>query len=319
MPLDSSMMDSEDDPILGKNDKQSMLAFDEAPDRVKWLDDGNEESVDESGGEEVEEELGGEEVEEELGEEKDSEDVDSKEDDDSADDSEDDEQAGGLEFSWTKIPSQNSVNVSQLVSEEIQSESSDIFARNISPKSPFLFGKRELGQLKQTEQGAGYDSTAQLVFSEPLVESENQNIDLNDSQFAFGEPHDESMDMEAMDVEADHENIVQNIEKPVELLATPVEVKTETSLRRSTRKGSRDEDSLAKAETLPHHVTPLKGLNKNAKKTPAKRSSEKTPLKVSALEFNSKIVEEKTESTPKTAGRPKRGTSVTLSKASTEP
>merc|ERR550534_3355829 len=84
--------------------------------------------------------------------------------DDSSDEDEADNNAGGLNFSWTTIPSQAvDVNVSQIVQEEV----------------------------------------ATLTFSAPTVEGEPRDQDdVNDpQQFEFGDPHNESMDMEATEEE----------------------------------------------------------------------------------------------------------------------
>jgi len=215
-----------------------------------------------------------------------------------------DEQGGGLEFSWTKLPPQKPVNVSEVVNEEI-GISSNIFTENTSPKSPFLFGKAELGSLKEGDlfppdnwgvvQSTGNISTTQLVFSEPLVEAENQDVDLNNSQFEFGEPLDESMDMEEEgDDKVDESQVA-------EVLATPSKTqnpsKIETPLRRSSRKASHDADALAKSETVRHQAS------RNMRKTPAKNTPTRTPVNDLSAETA-------------TPGRPKRaGTST----ASAEP
>jgi len=203
-----------------------------------------------------------------------------EEDNESDVDSEsEDEQGGGLEFSWTKIPPQKPVNVSDLVNEEVKT-SSNLFTENTSPKSPFLFGKAELGR-----------GTAKLVFSEPLVESVNQDVDLNNSQFDFGEPLDESMNME---VEGDDK---VDESKVAEVLATPSKIqmssKTDTPLRRSTRKASRDDDALAKSETIPHQVT------RTTRKTPAKNTPTRIPAKP--------LIENDSNVEVSASGRPKRG------------
>jgi len=258
LPLDSSMVDCEED---GKRElQQSKLAFEasfHSPKGNASEDATVEESEDDG------EEESGEEQTKEYGKQEDegpgNKEVDSEEDEDSAEDSEDD-QEGGLEFSWTKIPLQDPVNVSDLVSEEIQSQSTNVFALNTSPKSGFLFGKPELGPLEPRNQ----DSVAQIIFSEPIVEAENEEVDLNNSQFEFEEPLDESIDM---GVESNEKESGAELG---EVMATPSKTeKVELPLRRSTRKASRDEDTLAKSETIPHHVT------RSTRKTPAKNTPTK--------------------------------------------
>eukprot|EP00092_Neocalanus_flemingeri_P083538 GFUD01104869.1.p1 GENE.GFUD01104869.1~~GFUD01104869.1.p1 ORF type:complete len:2801 (+),score=928.21 GFUD01104869.1:744-8405(+) len=167
----------------------------------------------------------------------------SEEGDNSSDESiesEKDDHAGGLEFSWTQIPPQSTANVSQLVNEEIKTS---IFTPSAGTKSPFLFGKVESGYSKQLQQ-------SNLLFSAPLIESEDQNIDLNDSQFGFGEPHDESMDMDAVE-NTEVEDKIQGIAKldmPLEsMTTTPVRATASMTppVRRSTRKtpATRNKDS----------------------------------------------------------------------------
>ena len=69
----------------------------------------------------------------------------------------------GLEFSWTKIPSKN---VGQSAEAEDKIASGD----------------------------KSFDSC--LLFWEPIVESNARNVNLNDSQFDFDKPHDESMEID---------------------------------------------------------------------------------------------------------------------------
>merc|ERR550534_500994 len=91
--------------------------------------------------------------------------------DDSSDEDEADNNACGLNFSWTTIPSQAvDVNVSQIVQEEV----------------------------------------ATLTFSAPTVEGEPRDQDdVNDpQQFDFGDPHDESMDMDAIE-EEEHDHVFE--------------------------------------------------------------------------------------------------------------
>eukprot|EP00090_Calanus_glacialis_P046970 TRINITY_DN9493_c0_g1_i2.p1 TRINITY_DN9493_c0_g1~~TRINITY_DN9493_c0_g1_i2.p1 ORF type:complete len:1298 (-),score=490.68 TRINITY_DN9493_c0_g1_i2:114-4007(-) len=336
MPLDSSQMEEDENKIpsrvLGKSklaSEPSEEVYDKlelrnrtVTEKFSLLSDIGMSSKDEMESEEDQEEQdesseGVEEQEEQdesgEGDEDKEEDDEESRDDDSSDESEEDGPAGGLEFSWTKIPSQSTANVSQIVSEEIRSEASNIFTPSKVPESPFLFGKPESGYLRELKQDAGNNSSAQLLFSEPLVESENQDVGLNDSQFEFGEPHDMSMEMEE-DVEADvkFEGIAK-IDKPLAAMATPVKTsKLVTPSRHSARKPSRDEDILTKAETLPHEFTPLKVV-KSSRKTPAKNTPKKTPAKVAVLEFDS--VEEESESTDNVtaSGRPKRGRSTRAS------
>ena len=268
MPLDSSIVDCDDS-------KQKINTSTDSSERNAY---GDVAAVEISKNERV-----ANEKEQGIGNEKDEqEDSEEEEDDESDVDSElEDEQGGGLEFSWTKIPPRKPVNVSDLVNEEVQTFS-NLFTENTSPNSPFLFGKAELGH-------TGNCGTTKLVFSEPLVEAVNQDVDLNNSQFDFDEPLDESMNME---VEGDDK---VDESKVAEVLATPskrqMSSKIGTPLRRSTRKASRDDDALAKSETIPHQVT------RTTRKTPTKNTPTRIPAK--AIIENDSIVE--------VSGRPKRG------------
>merc|ERR1711892_622837 len=200
---------------------------------------------------------------------------------------------------------------SQIISEEIQTEASDLLNISKAPESPFLFGKPQSGYLRELEKDAGSDRSAQLLFSEPLVESESQIVDLNDSQFEFGEPHDESMDMDTENHEVPKVHGIAKLDKPAEALSTPIKAsKLVTPSRRSTRKVSRD-DVLTKSETLPHEVTPLK-LVKSSSKTPAKNTPKRTQAKVAVLEYDSDEAGEKSQSVSivETPGRSRRGGSV---------
>jgi len=254
------------------------------------------------------------------------EDDEAKEENSSSEESDDDEQPGGLEFSWTTIPPQSTANVFQLVDEEVKSEASNIFTPIGKKKSPFLFGKPESGYNKELEQ----ESPAQLLFSAPSVESEPLNVDLNDSQFEFGEPHDASMDMDAIEnIDVDPKVEIANISKSVEKITTPIKPKkTVTPVRRSTRKASqtRDEEVITRSDTLPFEVTPLKTV-KSSKATPAKATPKKTPAKHAVLEDEAniigKIAREKSLSSQDqeyitASGRPTRGRSTRVSSVDTE-
>merc|ERR1719348_1784269 len=74
--------------------------------------------------------------------------------DDSTDDNDEEEGGGGLNFSWTKIAPVKDVNVTEIVDQEI---------------------------------------AAGMTFAAPIVEADESVEDLNDSQFDFEDPKDESM------------------------------------------------------------------------------------------------------------------------------
>ena len=193
-----------------------------------------------------------------------------EETDDSTDEDEADNNGGGLNFSWTTIPSQAvDVSVSQIVQEDV----------------------------------------ATMSFSAPRVEGEARDQDdIGDPQhFEFGDPHDESMDMDAIEEEeeqheviekiteeetetglddSDHfalqfeepqekviETVKENIKSKEELVPEPktpeVEPVPTTPLRRSSRKGSRSQDDLLRAETLPLDKTPVKKTPRTLKTAPA--------------------------------------------------
>ena len=147
---------------------------------------------------------------------------------DESDESSEDEEAnpGGLNFSWTAIPATGDVNVSQLVNEEISS----------------------------------------LTFAAPIVEAEDAVEDLNDSQFEFGEPNDESMTMD----------VVDNVDEKEEIVPEELNVPNE-------------EDN--KLETAASEIT-----NLFENKSPVKRSSRtigNDTLDISNV--NSKIAKEESE------------------------
>ena len=196
--------------------------------------------------------------------------------DDSTDDNDEEEGGEGLNFSWTKIAPVKDVNVTEIVDQEI---------------------------------------AAGMTFAAPIVEADESVEDINDSQFDFEDPKDESMIVEEDEATDDvitkdkpeevpkdstitveleiapkqsdnNEKLIRDnteekgiIDGPllvdlkekedspkeplkkvfvaVETLKTPekeTDVKT-TPLRRSSRKSSRADDSLIRAETLPNEQT----------------------------------------------------------------
>ena len=196
--------------------------------------------------------------------------------DDSTDDNDEEEGGGGLNFSWTKIAPVKDVNVTEIVDQEI---------------------------------------AAGMTFAAPIIEADESVEDINDSQFDFEDPKDESMIVEEDEATDDvitndkpeevpkdstitveleiapkqsdnNEKLIRDnteekgiIDGPlledskekedspkealkkvfveVETLKTPEkenDVKT-TPLRRSSRKSSRADDSLIRAETFPYEQT----------------------------------------------------------------